>query len=350
MSTGVLDPRVAAPREADRTPEARGLARDEVRLLVSSREGETDRTFLDLPELLAPGDLLVVNESATLPASLPATGPDGPFVLNLSTEYGPDVWLAEPRHGPGRPGPLPFDDGTEVEVAGAIATVVARYPGIPRLAFFRFDRDVRALLEDHGRPIHYGYLREEYPLEAYQTIFARLPGSAEMPSAGRPFSERVVAALERAGVRFARIVLHGGVSSLEDGDDVTGAPPILPEPYDVPAATVEAITATRDDGGRVVAVGTTVVRALESARDGRELRPSRGFTRRYVAPPSRVAGLDGLLTGFHAARTTHVALLAAFAGPERVERAYRHAVARGYLWHEFGDVHLLFRGEGTVAG
>jgi S-adenosylmethionine:tRNA ribosyltransferase-isomerase len=337
-------------READRSPESRGLARDEVRMLVSGPDGEEDRSFLDLAELLDPGDLLVVNESATLPASLPASGAPGPFLVNLSTEFGPGVWLAEPRWSPSRPGPLPLPDGAEVDVAGLSATVLERYPTIPRLAFFRFGGDIVAAAHRYGRPIRYGYLAEEYPLATYQTAFARVPGSAEMPSAGRPFSERALARLERKGIRLAPIVLHTAVSSLEDGDDVTGAPPILPEPYDVPASTVEAIDATRRERRRVLAVGTTVVRALESARDGCALRASRGFSRRYLAPPTRASTVDGLLTGFHTARTTHLALLSAVAGVSVVERAYAHATAQGYLWHEFGDVHLLLSGEGPAGG
>jgi S-adenosylmethionine:tRNA ribosyltransferase-isomerase len=327
--------------EADRRPEARGLARDEVRLLVSSRGADVDASFLELPELLEPGDLLVVNESKTLAASLPARGPFGPFLLNLSTDYGERVWLAEPRWSPSRPGPLPLPDGSVVDVAGVRATVVARYPGIARLAFFRFDGDIRSAMERSGRPIRYGYLAEEPPIDAYQTAFARVPGSVEMPSAGRPFSERVLRRLRRRGVAIARIVLHAGVSSLEVGDDVTGAPPVLPEPYSVPAGTVEAIAESRRDGGRVIAVGTTVVRALESAAAGGCLHPARGFTRKYLAPPYRARVADGLLTGFHAERTTHLDLLASVAGTGRLGRAYDRARRRGYLFHEFGDVHLI---------
>ena len=331
----------ASPRVADRTPESRGIARDEVRLLLSGPEQDDDRSFLDLPDVLEPGDLLVVNESATLPASLPAVGPFGPFLLNLSTQYGPGLWLAEPRWSHARPGPLPLADGTPVEAGGLAATIVARYPSIPRLAFVRFEGDVARAMERDGRPIRYGYLAEEPSLVAYQTVFARRPGSAEMPSAGRPFSLRVLERLRRRGVVVATVVLHAGVSSLEMGDDVTGAPPLPPEPYAVPSATVDALAAARRRCARVVAVGTTVVRALESALGPGGLRPSRGFTRRYVAPPARVATADALLTGFHAASTTHLALLAALAGEEVVERSYRHARDAGYLWHEFGDLQLL---------
>ncbi len=333
---------VAAPPrlEADRSPERRGLARDQVRLLLSDRHGERDLAFVDLPELLEPGDLLVVNESATIPASVAAVGPFGAFTLNLSTDYGGRLWLAEPRWGRGRPGPLPLRDGSRLDVAGLGATVVARHPTIPRLAFVRFDRDPAEVLERAGRPIAYGYLAADEPLEAYQTIFARVPGSVEMPSAGRPFSAAVLARLRARGVRLARIVLHCAVSSLEAGDDVTGAPPVLPEPYSVPPDAVRAIADARQDGRRVIAVGTTVVRALESSVDCGGLRASEGFSRRYVSPAHRPVVADGLISGFHAPGTTHRDLLAAFLGEERLRRAYRHACDAAYLWHEFGDVHL----------
>lgn len=330
-------------RPADSTPESRGLARDEVRLLLTRPEHDEDLRFLDLPTLLDPGDLLVVNESQTLPASLPASAAFGDFRLNLSTEYGPGLWLAEPRWSHERPGPLPLTDGTTIVAGGLPATIVGRFPSIPRLAFVRFEGDVHGALQQVGSPIHYGYLAEAPGLDAYQTIFAKVPGSAEMPSAGRPFSARVLSGLREKGIRIAPIVLHASVSSLEPGDDVTGASPLLPEPFEVSAATVQAVRAARERGGRVLAVGTTVVRALESAASPNGLRASRGFTRRYVALPAIANSVDGLLTGFHTEASTHLELLAAVAGREIVQRSYRHAREAGYLWHEFGDVQLLLR-------
>ncbi len=332
------------PLEADRPPEARGLARDGVRLLVSTPGGDQDRTFLDLPDLLREGDLLVVNSSATLPASLPARGPPGEFLVNLSTRFGRELWLAEPRWGPARPGPLPLPDGTRLDVAGIPTTVMARYPGIARMAFVRFAGDIEPALRRYGRPIRYGHVAREVPLAAYQTLFARVSGSAEMPSAGRPFTARVLTRLARRGVRLARVLLHTGVSSLEEGDDVTGAPPLLPEPYEVPRATIDAIERTRDRGGRVIAIGTTVVRALESSAEDGRLRASRGFTRRYLSPEHPSRTVDGLVTGFHARGSTHLALLASVAGERLVRRSYRIAVDRGYLWHEFGDIQLILPG------
>ena len=333
----------AVPRElgATRTPEDRGIPRDGVRLLVSDSANDTHRRFSDLPEILRAGDLLVVNESATLAASLPARGPPGDFRASVSTGYGSDLWLIEPRWDFGRPGPLPLAAGDAFELGGVTGRYVAQFPGIPRLGFFRAEEDLRPAMERTGAPIRYGYLDREYPLRDYQTVFGRVPGSAEMPSAARPFTRRLVRRLRAAGVRLAPVLLHTGVSSLEVGDAGPTSPPVYPEPFEVPAATVEEIRATRERGGRVIGVGTTVARAIESATDERGLRPTRGFTRLYIAPERPARTLDGLLTGFHEEVSTHLALLAGFAGIERIRRAYRTAVDARYHWHEFGDAHLL---------
>src|SRR5574341_192452 len=197
------------------TPEARGLERDEVRLLVSTPEGHSHARFLDLPDFLRSGDLLVVNHSATLPASLPAAGEFGRFQLNLSTHYGRSLWLAEPRWTADRPGPLPIGSGDEVLIADIPARLVSPYPGIPALWFVQAQRDLRAGMACCGHPIRYGYVDQTISLDDYQTIFASRPGSAEMPSAGRPFTRRVLRALRRSGVEIAGLVLHTGVSSQE---------------------------------------------------------------------------------------------------------------------------------------
>jgi len=326
---------------ADRPPETRGVARDGVRLLVSADGEERAHRFSDLPSLLRAGDLLVVNESATVPASLPAHSALGNFRVNLSTAYGSDLWVGEPRWGFGQPGPLPLDAGTPLDVGDVPCTLVAGFPGIPRLVFLRARGDLRTEMRRVGVPIRYGYAAAEFPLEEYQTVFARVPGSAEMPSAARPFTTRIVHRLRERGIAFAPIVLHAGVSSLETRDFPPGALPVFPEPFEVSASTVDAILRTRSQGGRVVAVGTTVVRALESATDECGLRPARGFTRIYLSPQRPIRSIDGLITGFHEAQSTHLALLAAFVGEERLRQAYEVAARDGYLWHEFGDSHLL---------
>ncbi len=333
---------IPAGAGADRTPEDRGVARDGVRLLVTTPTDDLDARFDELPRFLRRGDLLVVNESATLPAALAARGARGPFLAHVSTHYGGGLWLLEPRSGPGRPGPLPIVPGEEFALGGVRARWVASFPGVPRLGFAEVAGDLRREMDRAGRPIRYGYLAREYPLARYQTVFAREAGSAEMPSAGGPFTPKLVERLRLGGVRFAPIVLHSGVSSLESGDVAPGTPPVLPEEFRVPESTVRAIAATRESGGRVVAVGTTVLRALESAVDGGVLRPAQGFTRLFLNVRRAAATVDGLLTGFHDARSTHLELLASVGGVARLRRSYATAVARGYLWHEFGDAQLLW--------
>ena len=323
--------------EAHEPPELRGSPRDAARLLVSTKGGHHHSRFVNLANFLRPGDLLVVNRSATLAASLTATGFLGHFVLNLSSEYGGGVWLAEPRRRFDAPGLLPVS-GDTFAAAGLRGTFLRPYPGLPRLWFVRFEGDVGAALAEHGAPIRYGYVRVPQPLSSYQTIFADTPGSAEMPSAARPFSERVLRSLEAKGVARATITLHTGVSSL-DAAEMNGT--LYPEPFSVPAETVTAIEQAKAAGGRVVAVGTTVVRAVESAFYGGTLHAAEGFTRLYVRPERGVHVIDGLITGFHAPEASHLEMLSALAGEALVRDAYAEALGAGYLWHEFGDSHLI---------
>ncbi|MGI0140421.1 MAG: S-adenosylmethionine:tRNA ribosyltransferase-isomerase [Thermoplasmata archaeon] len=332
--------------EATRPPEDRGLARDEVRLLVSTRAGDHHARFLDLAEWLRPHDLLVVNASATLPASLPARSAAlGEFRVHLSTEYAPRLWLAEPRRSDALPGPLPLEPGSIVDLAGVSARVVAHYPGLPRLLFLSLASELGPAMRSAGRPIRYAHLDREYPPDRYQTIFATSPGSAEMPSAARPFSPRVLRALRARGVGLASITLHTGVSSLDVERSPVESTALYPEPFEVPSIAADAIERVRCAGGRVIAVGTTVVRALESAvRHGRVVA-ARGFTRLFVHPGRPPVSFDALLTGFHDPATTHLALLYSVAGPDLVRRSYRVAVDAGYLWHEFGDSQLWLPGE-----
>lgn len=336
--------RVPPDRFATEPPEQRGRRRDGVRLMVSDSRTDRHQGFPELPQLLERGDLLVVNASAMIAASLPAKGRVGRFRLNLSSEYAPDLWLAEPRWDFDRPGPLPLRPGERFEVGRGTGRVVGEFPGTRRLAFVRFDESVADLLAEHGEPIRYGYHRHPLPLASYRTLFSRVPGSVEMPSAGRPFTPATVRELEAAGVRRAEVVLHAGVSSLDmaGGDRLRAL--VYPEPFCVPVETVRAVEATHRAGHRVVAVGTTVARAIESARTAGGLRAVRGFTGLFLTPQNPATVVDGLLTGLHDPGTTHIALLGAVAGERTVLRAYRAALREGYAWHEFGDLHLLWRG------
>jgi S-adenosylmethionine:tRNA ribosyltransferase-isomerase len=318
--------------------------RDEVRMLVASPAGLEHARFRDLPGRLEPGDLLVVNTSATLPAALPARRADGDTPrMHLSTplpgswpDDGHERWVVELRHGdaPCRCGRA----GERLSLpGGGRAELLAPYLGGPRLwaARLTLPEPLAAYLDRQGSPIRYRHLAGPRPLSDFQTIFAERPGSAEMPSAGRPFSRRVLDALHERGVAVAPVVLHTGVSSLERGE----AP--YPERFKVPPATAAAANAAR----RVIAVGTSVVRALETAAepDG-TLRGAAGWTRLVITPERGVGAVDGLLTGWHEPDASHLLMLEAIAGRDLVERSYAEALAGGYRWHEFGDSHLILPG------
>jgi len=203
--------------------------------------------------------------------------------------------------------------------------------------------DVDAALENYGSPIRYGYLDQDFPLDAYQTIFARVPGSAEMPSAARPFTQRVVDMLREKGVEIAAIVLHTGVSSLEVTSQELEEQVMYPEPFEVSPSAAKSVNDAKLEGRNIIAVGTTVVRSLESAWDGEQVRPTSGFTKLYIHPGRGINVVDGLLTGFHDPMASHLAMLYALAGEKTVRSAYIEAVKSRYLWHEFGDSNLILR-------
>jgi S-adenosylmethionine:tRNA ribosyltransferase-isomerase len=327
--------------EAHEPPEARGLARDGVRLMVATAHDlhVEHARFHDLPSFLDAGDLLVVNTSATLPAALPI---ERGLELRLSTPApdrpGSDWWVVEVRTDDGASPFAPVEAGQRLALpAGGSALLAARYAG-PRLWVARLDlpEPLPGYLAHHGRPIRYGYVGETWPLDAYQNVYATEPGSAEMPSAGRPFTPGLVTRLVSAGVIVAPLTLHTGVSSPELGERP------YPERYRVPEATARLVNAVRDWGGRVIAVGTTVVRALETAADpDGAVSACAGWTNLVVTPERGLRVVDGLLTGWHEPRASHLDLLEAVAGHALLERSYAAALEHGYLWHEFGDVHLI---------
>jgi S-adenosylmethionine:tRNA ribosyltransferase-isomerase len=344
--TAVTDFELPPGLEAGQPPEARGLARDDVRLLVAESSGLRHARFAGLGQFLSPGDVLVVNTSATLAAAIDGRRPDGSAVtVHFSTLLDDGSWLVELRP-PGRAtGPVTdAAAGQRVELAaGAALTLrraVPRTGAVPRLwqARVAVEGDVRAYLAVHGRPITYAYLTGSWPLSAYQTVFARDPGSAEMPSAGRPFSTDLVTSLVAGGVLVTPITLHTGVSSLEAGE----AP--LREWFRIPAPTAEVVSHARAAGRRVIAVGTTVTRALESgaAPDG-TVTAGEGWTGLILGPDRPARAVDGIVTGWHAPGASHLSLLAAVAGPDLVSDAYAEAIRHRYRWHEFGDSCLLLR-------
>ncbi|MFG1921426.1 S-adenosylmethionine:tRNA ribosyltransferase-isomerase [Cryptosporangium sp. NPDC048952] len=359
------------PTDADahEPPEARGLARDEVRLLVAGSSGLTSTRFARLPDFLAPGDLVVVNISATLPAAVDGHRPDDtPVVVHFSAPSGAapsgagpsgaapsgagpsgaapsgarSSWVVEMRVTDGSGPVLDGAVGERISVPGG-ACLTLRAPADQRESGVRLwhadvalEGQVVPWLNRHGRPITYGYLHGRWPLTDYQPVFAREPGSAEMASAGRPFTDRMVTDLITRGIGVAPVLLHTGVSSQEFGEGPQT------ERFRVPGATARLVNSARSAGGRVVAVGTTVTRALESAADDTgHVTAAEGWTDLVIGPDHPTRVVNGLITGWHTPDASHLLLLEAVAGPDLVQAAYREAVAEHYRWHEFGDSCLL---------
>lgn len=361
--------------EAAEPPEARGLHRDDVRLLVSdlAHDAIHHARFRDLPDWLSEGDLVVVNTSATLNAAVPVDAKGGPYDLHLSTRLPGGFWTVELRRWD-YVASRQCDEARAGWVltlpAGGRATLLAPYPFSPAratsrlwLATIELPGPVDEYLTRHGFPIRYRYVPEPWPLQMYQTVFATEPGSAEMPSAGRPFTAALVTRLVAKGVQIVPLLLHTGVASLEEHE------PPYEEFYRVSAATARRVTLARSEGRRIIAVGTTVVRALETVTDGDGVtHPGEGWTSVVIGGTQPLRAVDSLITGLHEPRATHLAMLervldaaargaaadtrlgrsgeartwgASPCGACHLERAYAEARQQGYLWHEFGDAHLL---------
>ena len=347
--------------EAGEPPEARGLSRDEVRLMVSylGNDRIVHSSFTNLPDFLEPGDTLVINTSGTMNAALPAWYTDGtPVTVHLSTRLPADLWVVELRSSPDNEPVLDGKSG-EVLTLPEGASIVLQTPylagkrnqsgGNNRLWVSTLDlpASLDEYLERHGSPIRYSYVRESWPSSYYQSVYATEVGSAEMPSAGRAFTPELITRLVAKGVRILPLLLHTGVASLEDDE------PPYEEFYRVSPETAAAINAARKSGRRIIAVGTTVVRALETVtdRDG-VTHPGEGWTDLYITPERGIRSVNAMLTGLHEPRSTHLSMLEALTGSTspcplpttgrgHLETAYSEALDRGYLWHEFGDLHLI---------
>ncbi|MEO5590544.1 MAG: S-adenosylmethionine:tRNA ribosyltransferase-isomerase [Gemmatimonadaceae bacterium] len=354
----VLDARIAFELPdslaATAPPEARQVTRDSARLMVSDTGGSriTHSTFSRLPEFVTEGDIIVVNTSATINAAVHAVRGEvhanpRSVVMHLSTPLADSRHVVELRiETPA--GPAPFSAAKAGERLtlpdGGEATLIEPYgSGRPRdggvrlwTASLNLPGGLLRYTSRHGFPIRYAYIDGHYDLSYYQTIFAREPGSAEMPSAGRAFTSEVVARLQTSGVHLAPIVLHTGVSSLENDE----AP--YPERYRVPATTAAAINDAHARGARVIAVGTTVVRAVETVTDaGGRVHAGEGWTDLVITPDRAFRAVDAMLTGFHAPGATHLSMIEALIDRDSLVECYRCALAHGYLWHEFGDLHLI---------
>jgi S-adenosylmethionine:tRNA ribosyltransferase-isomerase len=333
-----VTPTFTLPAEAAATapPEWQGLPRDEVRLMAVRPGRMTTTRFRELPDLLEPGDLVVVNTSATLPARVPARRADGVAVpLHVSASLDDGSWVVEVRRADNGGPDLGAEPGTVLALPGGVeVTLLAGFPDGRRSRLWRARTDpvvtTTAYLARHG------YVHGTFPLADYQNVYATEPGSAEMASAGRPFTERVLVRLMAWGIPIVPVTLHTGVSSPEAHE------PPYPERFAVPEVTARLVNGTRQAGGRVVAVGTTVTRALETAtgEDG-VTRAADGWTDLVIGPDRGVRAVTGLITGLHAPEASHLLLLEAVAGRRLVDAAYRRAVDEHYLWHEFGDSMLF---------
>ncbi|HEX2904616.1 MAG TPA: S-adenosylmethionine:tRNA ribosyltransferase-isomerase [Jatrophihabitans sp.] len=366
MTTILHQPSIRFDRPVDRfaaePAERRGLRRDQVRLLVAEAGTAeiSHARFADLPQFLQPGDLVVINNSQTIAAELDLQSTEGrPLVLHVASRLTDGDWVIELRTAPdatsavldARPGDhfavVPAMTHDRVSLPASTVWLREPYPADGRRsptgsgtrlwrARIESSTPFERLLAEHGRPIGYGYLSRRWPLQDYQTVFGTRPGSAEMPSAGRPFSTELLTRLVADGVLVCPITLHTGVSSQEAGEGPQ------PEWFEVPASTARVVNDVRCAGGRVIAVGTTVTRALESAvDDSGTVIARRGWTEHVVGPDRPARVVSGLLTGWHDPNASHLLLVESVAGSALAQRAYDAAVAGGYLWHEFGDSCLL---------
>lgn len=337
-------------RTATEPPELRGVQRDAVRLMIATPAGIQHTIFFCLAEHLRAGDVLVVNTSATMPGQLDGSRNGVPVIVHIANRLPDGTRVVELRSAPDAA--TPILDGRvreQIDLPGdGLIELIAPYPKSGSSPTGFGSRLWRARVSAPGklsrylceqaRPIGYGYLSASFPISAYQTIFALHPGSAEMPSAGRPFSAELVTRLVAQGVIFAPVTLHTGLSSQDAGE----AP--QPEWFEVTEATADVINSSRARGGRVIAVGTTATRAVESAAqpDG-TVAAATGWTDLVISPDRPVRVVDGLITGWHNPEASHLLLVESVAGAELTQHAYDAAVAEHYLWHEFGDSCLLLK-------
>ncbi|KAA3648476.1 MAG: S-adenosylmethionine:tRNA ribosyltransferase-isomerase [Chloroflexi bacterium] len=332
--------------EASEPPELRGQGRDDVRLMVShyQDDGIEHTQFKQIPDYLEAGDVIVINTSGTRKASLEAKRPDGERIqLHISTQLPTGEWVVELRRVDGH-STQPLLDARVGEVVafpngGSVQLLEPHsHEGQARLWRGEFDlsSSVEDFMQNFGKPIRYNYVPEEWETDYYQTVYANQIGSAEMPSAGRAFTPEIITQLVAKGIVVVPVILHTGVASLEGHE----AP--YEEYFEVPPITAETVNAARVRGNRIVAVGTTVVRALETQTDQHSItRPRKGWTDLVISPASGIRSVIALLTGFHEPQASHLAMLEALASPEHLERSYSQALEQKYLWHEFGDLHLI---------
>ena len=339
--------------EASAPPEARGLRRDQVRLMVSnySTDQVKHTRFYHLDKYLNEGDVLVINTSRTRNSALVASRANGTVVeLHLSTHFDDNLWTVEVRSIDELGKTKHLEDVREGEILSlpGMASAVLQGPYVSDcidhsppsetlwLAKINFPHDVDDYLARYGFPIRYNYVKEKWPLSFYQTVYATENGSAEMPSAGRPFTSRLLKRLESKGIQIAPLILHTGVSNIE-----THEPPYK-EFYRVMSETARIVNEAHASGHRIVAVGTTAIRALETVTNGDgKTHTGEGWTCLVITPQRGLRAVNALITGMHEPEASHLAILEALAGLSHIKIAYDEALRKGYLWHEFGDLHLI---------
>ncbi|MCF6408932.1 S-adenosylmethionine:tRNA ribosyltransferase-isomerase [Pseudalkalibacillus salsuginis] len=334
---------------ASNPPEARGKRRDHVRMLVLDREnGKTKHDqFKNLENYLNKGDLLVLNISRTLPASFKVNIRRGCKIIQENVEIrlaqrkSNSVWKV-----------LVVDAKVQQSdvllfspsLTGFVRAVNRNEP-LVKVCFSARGNELYDQLYRLGEPIRYEYINGEWSLEHYQTAYGTVPGSVEMASAGRAFSWEILLRLKKKGVQIARITLHTGLSYFLNDQWEIGPVDSLEE-YEVPGETIRKIKATKEGGGKVVAVGTTVVRALESAVDSQGMPVAKkGWTNLHIHEDFSLKVVDALITGFHEPEASHLDMLSAFVPPMLLKAAYHNAIKEKYLWHEFGDMNLIISGE-----
>lgn len=334
---------VAAPstQRAALPAELRGLRRDSARLCVVERDREriSHSVVARIGEHLGTGDALVLNSSRTLPGALLVTRSDGTAVQIRPAAMHPDHWIAA-AVGPAPPHtPVLLAAGELLRSASGLRLRTgASHAGVPLLRRLDIEAGdpMDALLRD-GVPVRYSYVPDPVPLEHYQTVYGRAPGSVETPSAGRHLTWELLLDLRRRGVAVTDIVLHCSISSLQD-DEADARKPLVEEWFEVDGEAASVVNGAQ----RVVAVGTSVVRALESSLDSsRRVTARRGWTTLAISPQTRIHAVDALLTGLHESPASHLDMLGAFIDASLLQRAYRESAERGYLWHEFGDAMLI---------
>ncbi|MEH7159274.1 S-adenosylmethionine:tRNA ribosyltransferase-isomerase [Neobacillus drentensis] len=341
MATKALDFYLPDELNASLPPEKRGVRRDHVRMMVLDKTtGVINHDhFFQLADYLQPGDLLIANNSRTIPAVLHAkwvrnTNPiETTIEVRLARRVREDLWEALIVADPVKLGDL-------LEFSPDLSAIVIGEKGNSPLKIIEFTKNGTELFNmiyALGEPVRYEYIEKPWELDYYQTIFASHPGSVEMPSAGRAFSWELIFKLNKLGIELDFIQLHTGLSYLLD-DGYLQTPEDNVEEYQVSERTMERIHRTKTAGNRVIAVGTTVVRALESAARNGVLA---GTTNLYIDSHFPLKIADGIITGLHEPQASHLDMLSAFVSEQHLFQAYNQAVDARYLWHEFGDMNLI---------